>query len=94
VNLSYFYNFLRYVIVFKSYKRSAALEDDDSIFLQAIRGCSENGTIYGQGTTVGLFYEKPVNNSTANKPSYTSSNILLFQIEVGSTRTELNSMIN
>ncbi|KAJ8424601.1 hypothetical protein Cgig2_017505 [Carnegiea gigantea] len=46
-------------------------EEDDSHFLEAVRVWSEKDTVYGLGNSVNLFYEKPTNNVTANKPSYT-----------------------
>ncbi|KAJ8424917.1 hypothetical protein Cgig2_027313 [Carnegiea gigantea] len=66
-------------------------EEDDSLFLEAVGGWSEKGTIYGLGNSVGLFYEKPTNNATANKPSYTPSIVAQLQTELVSTKTELNS---
>ena len=66
-------------------------EEDDSLFLEAVGGWSEKGTVYGLGNSVGLFYEKPTNNATANKPSYTPSIVALLQTELVSMKTELNS---
>ncbi|KAJ8440393.1 LOW QUALITY PROTEIN: hypothetical protein Cgig2_019382 [Carnegiea gigantea] len=66
-------------------------KEDDSLFLETVGGWSEKGTVYGLGNSVGLVYEKPTNNATANKPSYTPSIVAQLQTELVSTKTELNS---
>ncbi|KAJ8445973.1 hypothetical protein Cgig2_001291 [Carnegiea gigantea] len=69
-------------------------EEDNSLFLEAVGGWSEKGTVYGLGNSVSLFYEKPTNNATANKPSYTPSVIAQLQTKLDSMKTELNSIKN
>ncbi|KAJ8432227.1 hypothetical protein Cgig2_024382 [Carnegiea gigantea] len=69
-------------------------EEDNSLFLDAVGGWSEKGTVYGLGNSVNLFCEKPTDNATANKPSYTPSVVAQLQTEVDSTKTELNSTKN
>ena len=39
-------------------------QEDDSLFLEAVGGWSEKGTVYGLGNSAALFYEKPVNHTT------------------------------
>ncbi|KAJ8428545.1 hypothetical protein Cgig2_003793 [Carnegiea gigantea] len=68
--------------------------DDQSKATWAVGGWSEKGTVYGLGNSVSLFYEKPTNNATANKPSYTPYIVAQLQTELDSTKTELNSTKN
>jgi len=69
-------------------------QEDDSLFLEAVGGWSEKGTVYGLGNSATLFYEKPVNHITSNKSSYTPSIVSQLQTELDSTKTELNSTKN
>ena len=69
-------------------------QKDDSLFLEAVGGWSEKGTVYGLGNSVGLFYEKPVHHITSNMPSYTPSIVSQLQSELETTKTELNSTKN
>ncbi|KAJ8430626.1 hypothetical protein Cgig2_008306 [Carnegiea gigantea] len=55
---------------------------------------SEKGTVYGLGNSVSLFYERPTNNATANKPSYTPAVIVQLQTKLDSMMIELNSAKN
>ncbi|KAJ8450504.1 hypothetical protein Cgig2_002189 [Carnegiea gigantea] len=73
---------------------SGFVQEDDSLFLEAVGGWSEKGTFYGVGNSVGLSYEKPSNNATANKSSYTPSTVAQLQTELDSMKTELNSTKN
>jgi len=75
-------------------KQVPPAEDDDSLFLEAVGGWSEKGTIYGLGNSANLLYEKPITNSTINKSSYTPSVVSQLQAELDSTRTELYSTRN
>ncbi|KAJ8421622.1 hypothetical protein Cgig2_027016 [Carnegiea gigantea] len=75
-------------------KQVPPLEEDSSLFLEAVGGWSEKGTIYGLGNSVSLFCEKPTNTAIANKPSYTPSIIAQLQTELDSMMTELNSTKN
>jgi len=72
-------------------KQVPPAEDDDSLFLEAVGGWSEKGTIYGLGNSANLLYEKPTNNSTVNNSSYTPSVVSQLQAELDSTRIELHS---
>ncbi|KAJ8426209.1 hypothetical protein Cgig2_028299 [Carnegiea gigantea] len=78
----------------KLVKQVPPSEEDNSLFLEAIGGWSERGTVYGLGNSVSLFYEKPTNNATANKPSYTPFVVAQLQIELDSTKIKLNSIKN
>ncbi|KAJ8429234.1 LOW QUALITY PROTEIN: hypothetical protein Cgig2_026270 [Carnegiea gigantea] len=49
---------------------------------------ANKGTVYGLGNSVSLFYEKPTNNATADKPLYTPSIIVQLQTELDSTKTK------
>ncbi|KAJ8420700.1 hypothetical protein Cgig2_011134 [Carnegiea gigantea] len=75
-------------------KQVPPLEEDSSLFLEAVGGWSEKGTIYGLSNSVSLFCEKPTNTAIANKPSYTPSIIAQLQTELDSMMTELNSTKN
>ncbi|KAJ8447057.1 hypothetical protein Cgig2_025434 [Carnegiea gigantea] len=75
-------------------KQVPPLEEDNSLFLKVVSGWSEKGTIHGLGNSVSLFYEKPTNNATANKPSYTPSVVTQLQTKLDSTKTDLNSIKN
>ncbi|KAJ8446472.1 hypothetical protein Cgig2_028439 [Carnegiea gigantea] len=68
--------------------------EDDSLFLEAVGGWSNKGTVYGLGNSVGLFYEKPVNPITWKMPCYTPSIASQLQSELEMTKTELNSTKN
>jgi len=69
-------------------------KEDNSLFLEVVGGWSEKRTVYELGNSVSLFYEKPSNNTTANKPSYTPSVVAQPQTKLDSTKTELNSTKN
>ncbi|KAJ8426956.1 hypothetical protein Cgig2_033237 [Carnegiea gigantea] len=66
-------------------------EEDDSLFLEAVGGWGEKGIVYGPGNSASLFYERPTNNATAKKPSYTPSIIAQLQTDPDLTKTKLNS---
>ena len=68
-------------------------QEDDSLFLEAVGGWSEKGTVYGLGNSAAL-YEKPVNHTTSKKSSYTTSIVSQLQTKLDSTKTELNSKKN
>ena len=69
-------------------------QEDDSLFLEAVGGWSEKGTVYGLGNSAALFYKKPANHTTSKKSSYTPSIVSQLQTKLDSTKTELNSTKN
>ncbi|KAJ8427654.1 hypothetical protein Cgig2_014534 [Carnegiea gigantea] len=64
------------------------------LFLEAVGGWSEKGTVYRLGNSATLFYEKPMNHTTLKKSSYTPSIVSQLQTELDSIKTELNSIKN
>ncbi|KAJ8437181.1 hypothetical protein Cgig2_003810 [Carnegiea gigantea] len=73
----------------KMEKQVPPSQEDDSLFLEAVGGWSEKGTVYGLGNSAALFYEKPVNHTTSKKSSYTPSIVSELQTELDSTKTSL-----
>lgn len=78
----------------KTEKQVPPSQEDDSLFLEAIGGWSEKGTVYGLGNSATLFYEKPVHPTTSKMTSYTPSIVSQLQSELESTKTELTSTKN
>jgi len=75
-------------------KQAPPSTEDDSLFLEAVGGWSNKGTVYGLGNSASLFYEKPVHPITWKMPCYTPSIVSQLQSELEMTKTELNSTKN
>ncbi|KAJ8432052.1 hypothetical protein Cgig2_016331 [Carnegiea gigantea] len=75
-------------------KQVPTSQEDDNLFLEAARGRSEKGTIYGLGNAAEHFYKRPTTRTSFAKPSCTPSIVSQLQSELDSTKTELNSTKN
>ncbi|KAJ8423739.1 hypothetical protein Cgig2_023894 [Carnegiea gigantea] len=69
-------------------------KEDDGLFLEAGRGWSKKGTIYGLGNAAKHFYKRPTVGTSSKNPSYTPSIVSQLQSELDSTKAELNSIKN